>query len=195
MARREGIPGEKTPNGILTRFDKLSVGRLLAQIEVAATPQLTGLGLLLLQLGSKTATLLSAGIDRLVREAKRDGRNPDLSVPVDDGGCGITIHCNGLPEGVAHQRLSRHCKVRKYDCKANAWYGLLLDPESGQIRGVLVNEENWRPDRRMDELVRGWVKKPPVSIGQLASGSRKVGRNDPCPCGSGNKYKKCCLIA
>ena len=20
-----------------------------------------------------------------------------------------------------------------------------------------------------------------------------VGRNDPCPCGSGNKYKKCCL--
>jgi len=22
---------------------------------------------------------------------------------------------------------------------------------------------------------------------------RKVGRNDPCPCGSGLKYKKCCL--
>lgn len=21
----------------------------------------------------------------------------------------------------------------------------------------------------------------------------KLGRNDPCPCGSGNKYKKCCL--
>ena len=22
--------------------------------------------------------------------------------------------------------------------------------------------------------------------------TRKVGRNDPCPCGSGKKYKKCC---
>lgn len=22
-----------------------------------------------------------------------------------------------------------------------------------------------------------------------------AGRNDPCPCGSGNKYKKCCLRA
>ena len=22
--------------------------------------------------------------------------------------------------------------------------------------------------------------------------SRKVGRNDPCPCGSGKKYKQCC---
>jgi hypothetical protein len=24
--------------------------------------------------------------------------------------------------------------------------------------------------------------------------SAKVGRNDPCPCGSGRKYKKCCLL-
>ena len=22
---------------------------------------------------------------------------------------------------------------------------------------------------------------------------KKVGRNDPCPCGSGKKFKKCCL--
>ena len=22
----------------------------------------------------------------------------------------------------------------------------------------------------------------------------KVGRNDPCPCGSGKKYKQCCLL-
>lgn len=22
----------------------------------------------------------------------------------------------------------------------------------------------------------------------------KVGRNDPCPCGSGKKYKRCCLL-
>lgn len=26
-------------------------------------------------------------------------------------------------------------------------------------------------------------------------GARKVGRNDPCPCGSGKKYKHCCLRA
>ncbi|MCA6071111.1 MAG: SEC-C domain-containing protein [Endomicrobium sp.] len=22
----------------------------------------------------------------------------------------------------------------------------------------------------------------------------KIGRNDPCPCGSGEKYKKCCRV-
>ena len=26
-----------------------------------------------------------------------------------------------------------------------------------------------------------------------SSGERKVGRNDLCPCGSGKKYKKCCM--
>lgn len=33
----------------------------------------------------------------------------------------------------------------------------------------------------------------PRSAPRTASG-QKVGRNDPCPCGSGKKYKKCCLL-
>ena len=28
---------------------------------------------------------------------------------------------------------------------------------------------------------------------QPARAAKKVGRNDPCPCGSGKKYKQCCL--
>jgi len=32
-----------------------------------------------------------------------------------------------------------------------------------------------------------WLKQNPY-ISQ-----KKVGRNDPCPCESGKKYKKCCL--
>lgn len=24
--------------------------------------------------------------------------------------------------------------------------------------------------------------------------NQKIGRNDPCPCGSGKKYKSCCLL-
>jgi len=29
-------------------------------------------------------------------------------------------------------------------------------------------------------------------VEKVESGIEKVGRNDPCPCGSGKKYKKCC---
>ncbi len=35
-------------------------------------------------------------------------------------------------------------------------------------------------------------RKKKLGVGQKASAT-KVGRNDPCPCGSGRKYKKCCL--
>jgi hypothetical protein len=34
---------------------------------------------------------------------------------------------------------------------------------------------------------------PPFDAGRAANPFRHVGRNDPCPCGSGKKYKKCCL--
>ena len=33
---------------------------------------------------------------------------------------------------------------------------------------------------------------PDVSLPWATPTGRKVGRNDPCPCGSGKKYKKCC---
>jgi preprotein translocase subunit SecA len=33
----------------------------------------------------------------------------------------------------------------------------------------------------------GTVKQQPVKV------QKKAGPNDPCPCGSGKKYKKCCM--
>jgi len=32
-------------------------------------------------------------------------------------------------------------------------------------------------------------------VEQFVRAAPKIGRNDPCPCGSGKKYKKCCLTA
>jgi len=31
-----------------------------------------------------------------------------------------------------------------------------------------------------------------MQVQQVVRSGAKVGRNDPCPCGSGKKYKKCC---
>ena len=31
------------------------------------------------------------------------------------------------------------------------------------------------------------------SFDSFKTKKKKIGRNDPCPCGSGKKYKKCCL--
>ncbi len=42
---------------------------------------------------------------------------------------------------------------------------------------------------------RSVLESQPTTIHEeeLLSGRQKVGRNDPCPCGSGKKFKQCCL--
>lgn len=41
---------------------------------------------------------------------------------------------------------------------------------------------------RRDEITREWRSS------KQAVSQKNVGRNDPCPCGSGKKYKKCCML-
>ena len=50
-----------------------------------------------------------------------------------------------------------------------------------------------------EEVKREQVPKPPTASSDgsekaqpVRAQSKKIGRNDPCPCGSGKKYKKCC---
>ena len=51
-----------------------------------------------------------------------------------------------------------------------------------------------------DKAVKKWVMKHPeilkggdvIQVKTVRRESPKTGRNDPCPCGSGKKYKKCC---
>jgi preprotein translocase subunit SecA len=41
-------------------------------------------------------------------------------------------------------------------------------------------------------IYRANIRKEPLQKKEVAVVSRKTGRNDPCPCGSGKKYKHCC---
>lgn len=57
---------------------------------------------------------------------------------------------------------------------------------------VEQEERQFRADRQIDDyqpdLDREFAKRETI-----VQDSPKTGRNDPCPCGSGKKYKKCCL--
>jgi len=47
--------------------------------------------------------------------------------------------------------------------------------------------EEWKANRAQEEVLHGQDQRQ-AKVGV----SKKPGRNDPCPCGSGLKYKKCC---
>ena len=46
-------------------------------------------------------------------------------------------------------------------------------------------------DNLLDEETRKALYKKQKLSGTVVKG-KKIGRNDPCPCGSGKKYKQCC---
>lgn len=66
------------------------------------------------------------------------------------------------------------------------------------IKGIAIIQEILYRSKMIDCMNQGY--KPTVVLNSLNTGKvdkvvkkvKKVGRNEPCPCGSGKKYKKCC---
>ena len=97
-------------------------------------------------------------------------------------------------------------KVKAWS-KKSQWQGLEIlkttaggsEDQSGTVEFVARYREKDRPVRHHEiaQFVKnqdcwyfmdGQAPKPVPTVRQ----GPKIGRNDPCPCGSGKKYKKCC---
>ena len=66
-----------------------------------------------------------------------------------------------------------------------------FDDTIGELSQWHGFSEEARHAREIAETVRSLAE---IHAGQTVTNpQRRVGRNDPCPCGSGRKFKKCCL--
>jgi SEC-C motif len=180
--RREGIPGKRTPDGILTRFAGSTIEKILKQIEERPEGAALSFAFTVLMLSEDGMRRLSDGIDGIVNRARRDGNAHDFTVGA-EGDTGITVHCSEASREPAFDSLRSHCEKRKYLHKAATWFGICIDRQT-QVRFGIGLKYEWRQNSRMDRLVNDFIGRPTQT---------KVGRNDLCPCGSGKKFKKCCL--
>jgi SWIM/SEC-C metal-binding protein len=88
-----------------------------------------------------------------------------------DGKKALKLGTKKNPAAVNVKTKKRMKEVTKIFEK-NGWeYTIELDPDKPEDVGDLEMLLNWPKPREVE---------------------KKVGRNDPCPCGSGKKYKKCC---
>jgi uncharacterized protein len=67
-------------------------------------------------------------------------------------------------------------------------------PGTGSLEGLAESVLRVLPDALAEyaHLGRSILGGAPETSAQTPRQSAKVGRNDPCPCGSGKKFKKCC---
>lgn len=195
--RREGLDGKGVPQGVLTALQGTPIGKILKDIEAAPEPENIAVGLEILKLSSEGLNDLNEFIEYIKTMAKQRHQSRNASLMLDEGNVGITIHCNFDPDFIARPNLDRHIKQRKYAMQASKWFGVSLNPENGALRFCLVDNNKWQRNFLMDAKVSNLkAMKPTGSLRRALSDrelGRSVGRNDPCPCGSGLKYKKCHL--
>lgn len=197
LVRRSGVQGAATPDGVLTRSEKTTIGRIVKEIEAWPDPATIDLGFLLLAMSEQAVSEMSRAIDRLAARTRTDGKVHDATFGFKEGS-GITFHCTDEPSNVAGPRLKSYCMRRKYREKASQWFGLCMSSTGPDVRFGVSLVFPWNQDTQMDEKTKGM--KEPVPIDQALqtlmmgrSRAHKIGRNDPCPCGSRRKYKRCCL--
>lgn len=199
LSRRAGLPGATIPPGLLTKVatPDLPIGRILCEIEHQALPSIIDFGLLVFTFSEETIKQLNIGIKRICTLTARDGRQHDFTIAI--AGTGITIHSNDAPMEMAIKQLRGHCEIRKYACKANKWFGLLVSggPDFSLRNGIRL-EFAYEPSEIMDGRLAAMPHAPTLMDGKIhdfsGQAKKKVGRNDLCPCGSGKKFKRCCLI-
>jgi len=183
MVRRLGVNGSPVPHGILTKHDDTPIGNLLNDMATNEDPYSIELGFLLLYLSSEGSDEINIGIEKAIGLSLKDGKHHDFTAGFSNPSTGITIHVNNLDNDIAYKKLFEYCEYKKCREKADQWFGLCMDPKSRRIRFGIMSNQEWSYSEEVGKKVKDIV----------VSTRKKIGRNEPCPCGSGKKYKRCCL--
>jgi Protein of unknown function (DUF1186)/SEC-C motif len=112
---------------------------------------------------------------------------------------------DGMEASVRHLEAldPTHIEDTIEELRTWAWFAPKDEPESASDASISGTSEPFAEEMAQlaDEIARltgATSLEDDLSDSNLISGptpklqSQRVGRNDPCPCGSGKKYKKCC---
>ena len=99
----------------------------------------------------------------------------------------------GLTKGDFFKNVTIRSRMEHYRTRPRATVTIGIDQrDTSQVFEVAQWLEGpWEYEPVMEKLLAGDRGQP--RIVQMPHGARKPGRNDPCPCGSGKKFKKCCI--
>ncbi len=96
-----------------------------------------------------------------------------------------------LKEGIGLRGYSQTNPVQAYTMEGFELFDKLLDKIDNDISIFLLKAEI-RQNTEMKQTIKGNANDGKEKIKSTPKKVTKIGRNDPCPCGSGKKYKNCC---
>ena len=96
-----------------------------------------------------------------------------------------------LREGVGLRGYANENPLDAYTKEGYALFDNMLNKINADISIYLLKSEI-RQNTERKEVVKKVITNDGKETIKTSKKSDKVGRNDPCPCGSGKKYKQCC---
>ena len=106
------------------------------------------------------------------------------------------LQLDQLKQGIGLRAYAQRDPLNEYKSEAFNLFQIMLENIRNQTTTILLNIEITSdiPERKEENLTL--VKETPNNINNsknknIPVKSQKVGRNEPCPCGSGKKYKHC----
>ena len=96
-----------------------------------------------------------------------------------------------LKEGIGLRGYSQTNPVQAYTMEGFELFDRLLAKLDNDISIFLLKAEI-RQNTEMKQTIKGSANDGKEKIKSTPKKVTKIGRNDPCPCGSGKKYKQCC---
>jgi preprotein translocase subunit SecA len=105
-----------------------------------------------------------------------------------------------LKEGIGMRAYAQQNPLLVYKKEGFEMFQGLMERIKAETLGILFRIQLADPDtlearhepKTQDLVFSGSGGGQPAKKKPVQRSSDKVGRNDPCPCGSGKKYKKCC---
>lgn len=164
---------------------------LLQALERTGKPGRTQAQRGLLSMSPAVRKRFGSELERLTARAAEHGESNDCSFVSHAGDVGITICVCPHSEDEYFLSAQDTCREDKYVSRSRLW--ILINVVAGKNGARNVDfslfDYPWEYDPEMEqeaEKVRPLIDDTTLDL------SVKTGRNDPCPCGSGKKYKKCC---
>lgn len=166
-----------------------SMRSFIQRIETCDCSGFSGVGVRLLMYDFEHQQVVEKQVARIINDCLLDGSEHNVSLAC-SGSFGVSVIATRSSSPIIWNRLRDLGKLKQYETKCQTWDLILIRVKNGDQYDIELKVLYGIPNQSSDMDDKLQALRDKRFNDQMKNGSI-AGRNDPCPCGSGKKFKKC----
>jgi hypothetical protein len=164
---------------------------LLTEIEATGKYRFTKVTTTLLNVDLATKKMILTNIEKAEEASKKDGRDHDFTMYFEKLRFGLMFSVSVNRKHNFVEILDHHCELKLYQTKFKDWICVIINVGNNGKRNLdfRIYQKEWNYNQDVEKKLNIYKT---LKLDKFKKTGQKIDRNDPCPCNSGLKYKKCC---